>query len=77
MEYTTEFDTLPDFGRVEKVFVAGRWVGMVYREPHPAPEWPGECWSAKTRRLEWAYSRDEAVGLVLARVQVDPDYEVI
>lgn len=77
MQYTTEFDTLPGFGRVEKVFVAGRCVGLVYREPHAAPEWQGECWSASTRALDWAHSRNEAVGLVLARLQVDPDYEVI
>ncbi|MGY1607258.1 hypothetical protein [Geodermatophilus sp. SYSU D00700] len=62
-------------GQVEEVYVEGRRVGMVYRDPKP-PAGIGELWMAHTRGGHGTGSRDEALRAVLRHAQENPDYEL-
>ncbi|GAB3194966.1 hypothetical protein GCM10027261_14120 [Geodermatophilus arenarius] len=62
-------------GQVEEVYVNGRRVGMVYRDPKPPAE-IDELWMAYTQGGQGARSRDEALRAVLRHAEENPDYEL-
>jgi len=74
-EYTIEPAVLPGFGRVEKVMLRGRWVGMVYREPKPPAELP-ELWIAYHQGGHGVDSREAGIREILRHAEGNPDFEV-
>ncbi|MGY1666978.1 hypothetical protein [Geodermatophilus sp. SYSU D00696] len=76
MEYDIVTRFRPQFGgQVEEVYVDGRRVGMIYRDPKPPAE-IAELWVAHTQGGQGAGSRDEALRAVLRHAQENPDYEL-
>jgi hypothetical protein len=63
-----DYDVVPGqvngFPPVEKIYVAGKWVGMVYLDPKP-PEELDELWMAYTQGGHGAESREAAIQSVL------------
>jgi hypothetical protein len=76
MDYEIVQGFRPQFGgRVEEVYVDGRRVGMVYRDPKPPAELD-ELWIAYTQGGRGAGSRDEALRAVLRHAEANPGYEL-
>lgn len=75
MDYELQPAVLPRFGRVDKLLVQGRWVGMVYRDPKGVDQMP-ELWIAYTAGGKGARTRAEAIDLVLKHAEAHPDFEV-
>jgi len=75
MDYTIEPAVLPDFGRVEKVKVRGRWVGMVYRDPKPPAEL-AELWIAYHQGGHGVENREEGIREILRHAAGNPDFEM-
>ncbi len=76
MDYDIVKSFRPQFGgQVEEVYVDGRRVGMVYRDPKPPAE-VAELWIARTQGGRGAGSRDEALRAVLQHAKDNPDYEL-
>ena len=57
-------------GRVDEVYVGGRRVGMVYKDPKL------EEWIAYSQGGHGADSREEALRAVLQHAEANPDYEL-
>jgi hypothetical protein len=62
-------------GVVEKVFVGGRLVGMVYRDPNPPAEMD-EMWVALTRGGQAVDSKQAGILAVLEYAAAHPDHEI-
>jgi hypothetical protein len=76
MDYEIRETFRADFGgRVEEIYISGRRVGMVYRDPRPPAE-IAELWMAYTQGGQGAASRDEALQAVLRHAEANPDYEL-
>lgn len=75
IEYTTQIASLRGFGRVEKVFIGGRWVGMVYRDPHPPAE-VDELWMAYHQGGHAVDSRQAAIAQVLEYAAANPGFKI-
>jgi len=75
MEYTIEPAVLPGFGRVEKVMLRGRWVGMVYRDPRPPAEL-AELWIAYCQGGQGVDSREAGIREILQHAASNPDFEM-
>lgn len=61
------------FPPVEKIYVGGKCVGMLYRDPEPPAELD-ELWMAYTEGGHGADSREDAIAAVLAHAMAYPDF---
>ena len=75
MEYTTQQAVVSGFGLVDKVFVGGRWVGMVYRDPHPPAEL-AELWMVYTQGGHGTDSRESGIREFVEHAAANPDFEL-
>jgi hypothetical protein len=75
MDYDIESAFIPRFGEVEKIFVASKWVGMVFRNPEPLAESP-HVWVAYHRQGRPADSREDAIRSVLEHAEAHPDFSL-
>lgn len=62
-------------GIVHEVFVDGRLVGIVYRDPNPPAE-VAEMWVALTRGGQGVASKDEGIRVVLQYAEDHPDHVI-
>lgn len=74
-EYLIVPGTVKGFPPVEKIYVEGKWVGMVYREAKQTAD-TDEVWIAYTSGGRGAASREEAIGAVLQNARLNPNFEV-
>jgi hypothetical protein len=75
LDYTTQIASIRGFGRVEKVYVGSRWVGMVYRQRHPPAE-VDDLWMAYYQGGHAAASRQDALAQVLDHAAANPSFEI-
>ena len=75
MSHEIERGIVRGFGPVEKIFVDGRWVGMVYRDPRP-PAGLDVLWIAHIQGGQTAESRHDAIQRVVHHAKRNPDFSV-
>lgn len=72
------YDVIPKFraqfgGQVHEVYLDGRRVGMVYRDPNPPAEL-AELWMVMTQGTHAVGSYDEGIGAAVAHGEANPDF---
>jgi hypothetical protein len=75
MGYRVERGFQNGFGRVERILVGDRCVGLVYPHPNFSAE-TGEEWMAFIGRGRGAETREEAILIVLRHASGNPGFDL-
>ncbi|SDU17901.1 hypothetical protein [Jiangella alkaliphila] len=76
MEYEVRPTVLSGFGAAEMVFIGGRRVGMVYRDPNPPAEL-AELWIAYTTGGQAVENREDGIQHILQHAAENPTFELL